>query len=128
MKKCTIVSLVAAVLASAIAAPAFAVDNVGITGKVVGVITTYPGSDAFGMLRGRFAIEEPSKTVRIYGMGSGSLCPNQDIPTDMIQTLTAAVGNPKVRVTAYYKLGNGSTRCVTSIAITTPKAVEKITQ
>lgn len=63
MKKYTTVSLVAAVLASAIAAPALAVDNVGITGKVVGVITTHPGSDAFGLVRGRFAIEEPGKTM-----------------------------------------------------------------
>lgn len=112
-------AITAAAACTALAAtPAAAVDSAGVLGVLAQVTVLADSSDTYGMYHGQIQVVETSTaTIRTYRWG-GSLCPNRDLPPDMVQLLVDSMHNrPVTTIVPAYKLGNGSTRCLVGFTL-----------
>ena len=105
--------------AALLTAPALA-DSSGLPGKLIAFEHNDDSSDDFGTREGRAFVEEDDETIRAYSWG-GSLCPNRLLTTAQLEFLLRAM-EAKWVVLPYFKLGNGSTRCLVSFGLVTKKS------
>jgi hypothetical protein len=127
MRKLISRSLVAAAAAVVILPTALAyADESGLTGRVVSIRVNETSSDDATGFVGSVTIRSGSKNsreVNEYRWG-GNQCPGRNLSEANVTRLVEALAEgDELRVTPYYKNGNGGTKCLTAFDVTHRSAV-----
>lgn len=109
-------SLLAGLMIATAPATTFA-DSAGATGTVDAVTVYESSSDNYAMANGIVTVREKSGTKRDYKWG-GALCPGRNVSANSVAMLLDALrSGAAVEILPSYKLGNGSTRCLTGFKL-----------
>lgn len=116
----------AAILATLFAVSPAAADNAGETGKLVGIQINQSSSDVYPTYRGQFSVVA-DKVIQDYRW-SGSFCSGKSLTEHEIDVLHRSIGNPRLRITPYWKNGLVGSRCVVSFVIAEKKYIDDLGQ
>jgi hypothetical protein len=101
-------------------------DDAGATGRVVSVRVNETSSDDAASYRGTVTIRTGSKKnpeVAEYRWG-GNQCPGRNVSEENVDRLVEALSDSdEIRVTPYFKTGNGGTKCLTAFDVVHRSAV-----